>query len=108
MKIDGLAMPSLHRTLMGVLKGALDYYGIETSIPTVFGASGHAFLINIHDELCPSGPYCWNRELADPLIKTWVSECMTWVISTREALGRIGPRSRGICAAHSMKAFPVP
>lgn len=26
----------------------------------MFGGSGHAFLINIHEQLCPSGPYCWN------------------------------------------------
>ena len=26
----------------------------------LFGASGHAFVINIHDQLCPSGPTAWN------------------------------------------------
>ena len=69
MKIDGLGMPPLNTTLMGVLKGALDYHGIDTSTPTVFGVSGHAFLINIHEQLCPSGPYCWNRSRASLLIE---------------------------------------
>jgi len=69
MKIEKLAMPPFNTTLMGVVKGALDYHGIEVDAPTVFGASGHAFLINIHRQLCPSGPYCWNREAASPLIR---------------------------------------
>ena len=69
MKIDKLAMPPFNTTLMGVVKGALDYYKIEVDAPTVFGASGHAFLINIHKQLCPSGPYCWKREAASPLIR---------------------------------------
>ncbi len=25
-----------------------------------FVLTGHAFLINIHEDLCPSGPYCWD------------------------------------------------
>ena len=69
MKIENLAMPSFNTTLVGVLKGALDYHGIEVSAPTAFGVSGHAFLINIHKQLCPSGPYCWRRECADPLVR---------------------------------------
>ena len=60
MKIDNLTMPPLNTTLMGVVKGVLDYYGIEVSSARVFGVSGHAFLINIHKVLCPSGPYCWD------------------------------------------------
>jgi hypothetical protein len=54
---------------MGVVKGALDYHGIQADAPTVFGLSGHAFLINIHQQLCPSGPYCWNRQAALPLLR---------------------------------------
>jgi len=62
MKIDNLKMPPFNTTLMGVVKGVLDYYGLETSPAMAFGGSGHAFLINIHDELCPSGPYCWKYD----------------------------------------------
>ena len=69
MKIDNLGMPPFNTTLMGVLKGALDYYKFDISTPMVFGASGHAFLINIHEQLCPSGPYCWKRTEANPLIE---------------------------------------
>ncbi len=68
MNIDKLGVLPFNTTLMGVIQGALDFYGLEYSVPTVFGASGHAFLINIHKELCPSGPYCWERSKMDPLI----------------------------------------
>ena len=60
--IPNLKMAPYNTTLMGVLKGVADYYGLRASDAWLFGASGHAFLINIHEELCPSGPYCWNPD----------------------------------------------
>jgi hypothetical protein len=60
MQIKKLQMGSFNTTLMGVLRGVLDYYGIPASTPMLYGGSGHAFLLNIHTELCPSGPYCWH------------------------------------------------
>ena len=69
MKLDDLQMANYNTTLMGVLDGALTYYDIGLSAPSVFGLSGHAFLINIHKQLCPSGPYCWNRAASLPLIR---------------------------------------
>ena len=69
MKLDNLNQPPYNTTFMGVLKGALDYYTIDMSTPMVFGISGHAFLINIHEQLCPSGPYCWERAKANNLIE---------------------------------------
>jgi hypothetical protein len=44
------------------LKSCLDYLGIDVSDGWLYGASGHAFAINIHDELCPSGPTAWRKE----------------------------------------------
>lgn len=69
MRLDNREMPPFNTTLMGVIQGALRYYGIEVSDATVFGVSGHAFLINIHEQLCPSGPYCWRREPMEPLLR---------------------------------------
>jgi hypothetical protein len=69
MRIQGLAALPSHTTLMGVVKGALNRHGTGVDDPTVFGASGHAFLINIHQQLCPSGPYCWKREARICLIR---------------------------------------
>ncbi len=67
--LKGLSQPPLNTTMMGVLKAAVDYHDVKLEVPMVFGLSGHAFLINIHTELCPSGPYCWKRKNAEPLIE---------------------------------------
>ena len=69
MKIKNLTQPPFNTTLMGVVKGALNYYQIKLSDASVFGESGHAFLINIHTQICPSGPYCWKGEAAKRLIR---------------------------------------
>lgn len=55
-------MHPFNTTLMGVLKGVSEHYGMGVSDARLFGGSGHAFLINIHQQLCPSGPYVWKRE----------------------------------------------
>lgn len=68
MEITRLTMPPFSTTLIGVLKGVAAYFGLSHSDPMLFGASGHAFLINIHEQLCPSGPYCWNNSGFDRLI----------------------------------------
>ncbi|MBT3297207.1 MAG: hypothetical protein HOJ57_22695 [Lentisphaerae bacterium] len=68
-KLENLRQPPLNTTMMGVLKGVADYHGLSLNEPTIYGLSGHAFLINIHTQLCPSGPYCWKRENAKPLIQ---------------------------------------
>ena len=47
---------------LGCLKGCLDYLNVEVSDAWLYGASGHAFVINIHEELCPSAPTAWNTE----------------------------------------------
>ena len=68
-KLKNLVQPPLNTTMMGVLKGVSDYHGLNLSEPMIYGLSGHAFLINIHVELCPSGPYCWKWENAKTLIQ---------------------------------------
>jgi len=61
MDLANLHQPPFNTTMMGVLKGVLNYYGLPRTDAEVYGLSGHAFLLNIHPTLCPSGPYCWNR-----------------------------------------------
>lgn len=61
-RIANLKMYPFETTLMGVLKGVVDYFDIPVSDAWLFGGSGHAFLINIHEQLCPSSPYCWKYE----------------------------------------------
>jgi hypothetical protein len=60
MNIANLQMASFNTTLMGVLRGVLDHDRTTVTTPMLYGGSGHAFLLNIHPELCPSGPYRWN------------------------------------------------
>ena len=67
--IPNLKMYPFNTTLIGVLKGVFDYFRIPVSDPWLFGGSGHAFLINIHEELCPSGPYVWNYKTFFELVR---------------------------------------
>jgi len=60
MRISNLAQPPYETSLMGVVRGVFDHYEIEASTPWLYGATGHAFVVNVHTGLCPSGPYCWN------------------------------------------------
>ena len=62
MRVAGLEQPPYDTSLMGVVKGALDHFGLEHTSAEAFVMSGHAFVINIHEELCPSAPYVWNYE----------------------------------------------
>jgi hypothetical protein len=81
MKIEGVAMPRFNTTLMGVVKGALDYHGIQVDPPAVFGLSGHAFLINIHKRLCPSDKQMESAEKVRLLAETQGKEA--------EAIGKV-------------------
>ncbi len=69
MRIEGLEQAPFNTTLLGVVRGVADFFEIDVSDAMLFGATGHAFVINIHEELCPSGPYCWNRERFHALLK---------------------------------------
>jgi hypothetical protein len=58
--LDGLTWKPKWVSHLGCLKGCLDYLNVDVSDPWLFGASGHAFVINIHEEVCPSGPTAWH------------------------------------------------
>jgi len=57
--LDGLVWVPKWVSYIGALKGCQDFLGIENSDAWVYGTSGHAFILNIHNELCPSGPTSW-------------------------------------------------
>ena len=57
-----LEQPTCDTSLLGVAQGAMARYGLDATPHESFVLSGHAFVINIHEELCPSGPYCWNSQ----------------------------------------------
>ena len=69
MILENLSVPPFQSTLMGVIKGVCDYYGYKLSDAMICGGSGQAFLMNIHEQLCPSGPYCWNHTPFYALLK---------------------------------------
>lgn len=62
MIVEGLMQPPFAATLMGCLKGASDHFGGGLSAPMLYGLTGHAFLINISENLCPSSPYVWKKD----------------------------------------------
>lgn len=68
MILNNIKISPFHSTLMCVIKAVSDYYGHNLSEAMLYGGSGHAFMINIHNELCPSGPYVWNHEPFYPLL----------------------------------------
>ena len=48
---------------LGCLKGCLEYLGLDISDAWLYGATGHAFVINIHEVVCTSGPTAWMTEM---------------------------------------------
>ncbi|MBN2379580.1 hypothetical protein JXM67_07240 [candidate division WOR-3 bacterium] len=59
-KLENLSWKPMWTTHAACIKGCLDYLEMDVSDAWLFGASGHAFVINIHEQLCPSGPTAWN------------------------------------------------
>jgi hypothetical protein len=62
-KLDHLKWSPRWVSHMGCIKGCLDYLGIQMTDAWLYGGTGHAFVINIHDEVCPSGPTAWNAKM---------------------------------------------
>ena len=62
MKVESIDQPPFNTTLMGVLRGVLDHFDLGSTNAALYGGSGHAFLMNVTEELCPSGPYCWKYD----------------------------------------------
>jgi hypothetical protein len=72
---------------LGCVKGCLDYLGIDASDAWVYGASGHAFIINMHEEMCPSSPTAWNTQ------------------RMLELISNLGCKLKGVCAHKSQENF---
>ena len=50
-------------TRLGCVEGCLDYLGHNPGRAWLFGGTGHAFVLNVHDDLCVSGPTAWNARM---------------------------------------------
>jgi len=54
-ELEGYRWKPMWISHIGSLKAAADYLGVNVSTPWLFGVTGYAFLLNIHETLCPSG-----------------------------------------------------
>jgi len=62
-KIENLRWKPRWVTHLGCVKGCLEHLNLGVSDAWLFGATGHAFIINIHEVVCPSGPTAWRTEM---------------------------------------------
>jgi hypothetical protein len=85
--LEGLKWRPRWVSHLGCVGGCLDYLGMDVSDAWLFGATGHAFILNIHDVVCPSGPTAWNAEML------------------RKLGGNVGYSSRGLCASRGDADF---
>jgi hypothetical protein len=61
--LDRLKYRSLWVTRLGALKGCADYLGGTDSAAWWFGATGHAFILNMSADACSASPTAWNCEM---------------------------------------------
>jgi len=61
--LEGLDWSPKWVSHLGCLKGCLDYLSADISDAWLFGGTGHAFIINLSDDLCPSGPTAWRSDI---------------------------------------------
>ena len=62
-QLEGLRWKPRWVSHLGCVKGCLDYLGADISWAWLYGGTGHAFIINVHEAVCPSGPTAWNYEM---------------------------------------------
>jgi hypothetical protein len=58
-KLENLRWSPKWVSHLGCVKGCLDYLGIEMTDAWLYGGTSHAFVLNISDVICPSGPTAW-------------------------------------------------
>lgn len=80
-----ITQPPLNTSHLGVMQSASSYFELPWTTAELFVGSGHAFITNIHGELCPSGPYVWETE---PML-----ELFTNLNLDIEVLGFVMPHS---------------
>jgi len=68
-KLENLRWKARWTSHLGCIKGCLNYLDLDVSDAWLFGATGHAFVINVHDQLCPSGPTAWDTQMLSKLGK---------------------------------------
>lgn len=59
--LDGLQVPKRLTTHLACLEGAARYLKIDVTTGWLYGGTGHAFVMCLGEDLCPSGPHCWRQ-----------------------------------------------
>lgn len=67
---------------LGCLKAATDNLGIPVTLEWLFGGTAHAFIINMHNTGCPSGPTAWRTQRLSELGHN-LGYCITSVFSSQ-------------------------
>ena len=62
-KFDSLRWEPRWVTHLGCIKGCLNHLNRPVSDAWLYGVTGHAFVLNICGDLCPSGPTDWNTRM---------------------------------------------
>lgn len=60
--LEGLTYTPTWISHMGCLSGCTRYLGLPATDSWIYGATGHAFIINISRDSCPSGPTAWKTQ----------------------------------------------
>lgn len=68
-RLEGLRWRPSWVSHQGCLLGCLEYLGSDISPGWLYGGDGHAFALNLHPELCPSGPTAWRHEVVSKLAR---------------------------------------
>jgi RNA polymerase sigma-70 factor (ECF subfamily) len=66
-ELTGLRWRPRWVSALGCIKGCLEHLGRDVSWGWIYGGCGHGFVINIHEELCPSGPTSWGGSVMSEL-----------------------------------------
>jgi hypothetical protein len=64
-KLEGLKQPKMWMTRPGCLVSCGQYLKAIASPAWVYGGTGYAFSLNVHRDVCPSGPTAWPSEECD-------------------------------------------
>ena len=59
--LDGLEQPPRLATHLACLEGGARYMEVDVSTAWLYGGTGHAFVMCLGEDLCPSGPHCWRQ-----------------------------------------------
>ena len=48
---------------LSCIRSGTDYLGLDLDWAWLYGCTGHAFILNVEQTACPSGPTAWNTEI---------------------------------------------